>query len=239
MWDRNGFSTDRYFICGTAGHCDQGIDTVAASAPPPATPLAPSSATPLAPADVFMKGSMMGPHWNPRATEIAVVLQGQGMIRVVCSSISSETECKNARLKVEEGDVFAVPRFYLMAQMAFNNGTFVFMGFSTLAKKNHPQFLAGKASILRTLDKEVLAASFNIDNTTLDRLLAPQRESVILDCTSCAKEELRLLMEEIEKEKEKEAGKERDRRKQGKRQKKRGGRKRKGLFGIKFNFKLY
>ncbi|CAI9758379.1 unnamed protein product [Fraxinus pennsylvanica] len=155
-------------------------------------------------------GSMMGPHWNPRATEIAVVLQGQGMIRVVCSSISSETECKNARLKVEEGDVFAVPRFHPMAQMAFNNGTFVFMGFSTSAKKNHPQFLAGKASVLRTLDKEALAASFNIDNTTLDRLLAPQRESVILDCTSCAEEELRLLMEEIEKEKEAERKREQE-----------------------------
>ncbi|CAA2975854.1 vicilin-like seed storage At2g18540 [Olea europaea subsp. europaea] len=155
---------------------------------------------------VFMvnltSGSMMGPHWNPTATEIAVVLQGQGMIRVVCSSISSETECKNVRLKVEEGDVFAVPRFHPMAQMAFNNGTFVFMGFSTSAKKNYPQFLAGKASVLQTLDKDVLAASFNIDNATLDRFLAPQREYVILDCTSCAEEELRLLMEEMEKEKE-------------------------------------
>ncbi|CAI9759965.1 unnamed protein product [Fraxinus pennsylvanica] len=43
----------RYFICGTAGHCDQGmkleIDTVAASAPPPATTSAPPPATPLAP----------------------------------------------------------------------------------------------------------------------------------------------------------------------------------------------
>ncbi|CAA2973989.1 uclacyanin 1-like [Olea europaea subsp. europaea] len=39
----------RYFTCGTAGHCDQGmkleIDIVAASAPPPATPSAPPPAT--------------------------------------------------------------------------------------------------------------------------------------------------------------------------------------------------
>ncbi|CAI9772721.1 unnamed protein product [Fraxinus pennsylvanica] len=47
----------RYFICGTAGHCEQGmkleIDTVAASAPPPATslvtPSSPSPAIPSAP----------------------------------------------------------------------------------------------------------------------------------------------------------------------------------------------
>ncbi|KAL2498450.1 RmlC-like cupins superfamily protein [Abeliophyllum distichum] len=147
-------------------------------------------------------GSMMGPHWNPRATEIAVVLHGQGMIRVVCSSISNETDCRNTRLKVEEGDVFAVPRFHPMAQMAFNNDTFVFMGFSTSTKKNHPQFLAGKASVLQTLDKGVLAVSFNIENTTLDRLFAPQRDSVILGCTSCAEEELRMMEEEMEKEKE-------------------------------------
>ncbi|KAL2521131.1 Nucleic acid binding protein [Forsythia ovata] len=147
-------------------------------------------------------GSMMGPHWNPRATEIAVVLQGQGMIRVVCSGISNETDCRNTRLKVEEGDVFAIPRFHPMAQMAFNNDTFVFMGFSTSTKKNYPQFLAGKASVLQTLDKGVLSVSFNIENTTVDRLLAPQHDSVILGCTSCAEEELRMMEEEMEKEKE-------------------------------------
>ncbi|KAL2474199.1 uclacyanin-3-like [Forsythia ovata] len=46
----------RYFICGTSGHCDQGmkleIDTIAASAPPPATPSAPPPATPSAPPTV-------------------------------------------------------------------------------------------------------------------------------------------------------------------------------------------
>ncbi|KAL2524623.1 uclacyanin 1 [Abeliophyllum distichum] len=43
----------RYFICGTAGHCNQGmkleIDTIVASAPPPATPSAPLPVTPSAP----------------------------------------------------------------------------------------------------------------------------------------------------------------------------------------------
>ncbi|KAL3844850.1 hypothetical protein ACJIZ3_002253 [Penstemon smallii] len=148
-------------------------------------------------------GSMMGPHWNPMATEIAIVLQGRGMVPVVCSDISNETLCKNTRFEVEVGDVFVVPRFNLMAQMAFNNDTFVFMGFSTSSKKNHPQYLAGQASVLRTLDKDVLALSFNVSNTTtLDHILAPQRDSVILGCTSCAEEELRVMQEEIEKKRE-------------------------------------
>ncbi|KAL6520080.1 hypothetical protein OROHE_017223 [Orobanche hederae] len=148
-------------------------------------------------------GSMMGPHWNPKATEIAVVLQGRGMIRVVCSSISDEKQCRNLRFEVEQGDVFAVPRFHPMAQISFNNETLVFMGFSTWAKKNHPQFLAGGASVFRSLDKDVLAMSFNITNTTVDQLLAPQHDSVILGCVSCAEEELRILEEEIERKREK------------------------------------
>ncbi|KAL8044853.1 hypothetical protein ABFX02_08G073400 [Erythranthe guttata] len=157
-------------------------------------------------------GSMMGPHWNPMATEVAVVLQGRGMVRVVCASVSNETECKNRRFEVEEGDVFVVPRFHPMAQMAFNNGTLVFMGFSSSAKRNHPQYLAGQASVFRTLDRDVLALAFDVSNTTLDQLVGPQKESVILGCVSCAEEELKIVEEEKEKERERkeEAAKERE-----------------------------
>ncbi|MBA0715723.1 hypothetical protein Golax_014609 [Gossypium laxum] len=151
------------------------------------------------------KGSMMAPHWNPRASEIAIVLQGQGMVRVVCSSNAKECECRDMRYRVREGDIFAVPRFHPMAQMSFNNDSFVFMGFSTLTtKRNHPQFLVGKKSALRIMDKQILALSFNVSNATIDQLLKPQRESVILDCTSCAEEEERLMMEEIERERKEE-----------------------------------
>ncbi|CAK7339539.1 unnamed protein product [Dovyalis caffra] len=150
------------------------------------------------------KGSMMGPHWNPMATEIAVVLHGHGMVRVVCPSTANESECKNVRFKVKEGDVFAVSRFHPMAQMSFNNDSFVFMGFSTSPKRNHPQFLTGKRSILRTLDRGILAVSFNVTNTTMDQLLNAQEKALILDCTSCAEEEETKMKEEIEKERQEE-----------------------------------
>ena len=55
---------------------------------------------------------MMGPHWNPMATEIAVVLQGRGMVRVVCSSVSNETGCRNMRFEVEEGDLLTLLNVY-------------------------------------------------------------------------------------------------------------------------------
>ncbi|XP_031384826.1 vicilin-like seed storage protein At2g18540 [Punica granatum] len=156
------------------------------------------------------RGSMMGPHWNPQATEVAIVLHGQGMIRLVCSSSSKESDCKSTRFRVNEGDVFMVRRFYPMAQMSYNNDSFVFMGFSTTTRRNYPQFLAGKSSVLQALGKDVLAASFNVPNTTVDELMAPQADSVILECTSCAEEEERLMEEEIEKEREEEAERRRE-----------------------------
>ncbi|KAL6222443.1 hypothetical protein ACLB2K_005835 [Fragaria x ananassa] len=156
------------------------------------------------------KGSMMGPHWNPRATEISVVLHGEGMVRVVCSSTAKRSECRNLRFRVKEGDVFAVNMFHPMAQMSYNNDSFVFMGFSTTTRRNYPQFLAGKYSVLQTLNRQILAESLNVTNTTVDQLLAAQVESIILDCTSCAEEEEKIMLEEIEKEREEEEARKRE-----------------------------
>ncbi|KAJ7952973.1 Vicilin-like seed storage protein [Quillaja saponaria] len=156
------------------------------------------------------RGAMMGPHWNPMASEIAIVLQGEGMVRVVCSSNSKKQECRNMRFKVQQGDVFAVPRFHPMAQMSYNSDSLVFVGFSTTSRKNHPQILAGKSSVLQTLDKQVLAMSFNVSNTTIDQLLASQDDSVIFECISCAEEEERKMQEEIEREKEEEEARKRE-----------------------------
>ncbi|KAK9749864.1 hypothetical protein RND81_02G156100 [Saponaria officinalis] len=150
------------------------------------------------------KGSIMGPHWNPAATEVSVVLEGEGMVQVVCPSASTNKECQNSRIRVEEGDVFTVSRFHPMAQTSFNNGSLVFMGFSTSSKKNHPQFLAGKASVLQTLDRFILGVSFNVSNSTVDQLLAAQEGSIILECTSCAEEQEMVMEEAIERERREE-----------------------------------
>lgn len=134
----------------------------------------------------------MGPHWNPMTGEIAVTLRGRGMVHVVCPSTIDETECKNSRFRVEEGDVFMVPRYHPMAQISFNNESFVFVGFTTTQKNNHPQYLVGSASVFQALDKKVLATSLGVSNTTMDEILSAQREAIILECTSCAEEEERL-----------------------------------------------
>uniref|UniRef100_J3LL06 Cupin type-1 domain-containing protein n=2 Tax=Oryza brachyantha TaxID=4533 RepID=J3LL06_ORYBR len=164
-------------------------------------------------------GAMMGPHWNPRATEIAIVIQGAGIVQIVCPSIpSGESKrrhgdeddggehghgggrCKNSVFRVKEGDVFVVPQFHPMAQISFNNDSFVFVGFSTDMGHNHPQFLAGKHSVLQLIGKEILALSLGQDNSTaVGRLLSSGRESTIMACTSCA-EELERKAEQEEEE---------------------------------------
>ncbi|KAH1157896.1 hypothetical protein GYH30_030231 [Glycine max] len=144
------------------------------------------------------------------ATELTVGVDGEGMVRVVCGSGNeNETECQNMRFKVKEGDAFLVPRFHPMAQMSFNNGPFVFLGFSTSAKKNHPQFLAGKGSVLHILDKKILARSLGVSNRTIDELLRSPEDSIIFRCSSCAEEEERIMKEEEEEEESKKEEEER------------------------------
>ncbi|CAA7035790.1 unnamed protein product [Microthlaspi erraticum] len=152
---------------------------------------------------VFMvnltQGSMMGPHWNPSACEISIVLKGSGMVRVLRNSISrSSPECKNKRFKVEEGDIFAVPRLHPMAQLSFDNDSLIFVGFTTSARNNEPQFLAGKSSALRLLDQDVLAASFNVSSVLISGILGAQKEAVVLGCPSCAEGEMEKLKAEGE-----------------------------------------
>ncbi|KAI3869899.1 hypothetical protein MKX03_003025 [Papaver bracteatum] len=159
------------------------------------------------------KGSMMDPHWNPRASEIAIVTHGQGMITVVCPGNVNGSGCKNMRFKVKEGDVFTVPRFHPMAQMAYNNDSLVFMGFNTNARENHPQSLAGESSVFRTLNKDILAMSFNVPNTTMEQLLGSQVESIILECVSCTEEEEDRMREEEQRERCQEEAREREKEK--------------------------
>ncbi|KAK8937027.1 hypothetical protein KSP39_PZI012176 [Platanthera zijinensis] len=171
---------------------------------------------------VFMvnltQGSMIGPHWNPRATEIAIVVKGHGMVQIIMPSAASGLgdykSSTTKRFYVKEGDVFVVPRFHPMAQLSFENSSFVFVGFSNNAKKNHPQFLAGKWSVLRTLQKEIMAASFNVKSVTLDDLLTKQKDAVLLGCDGCAEEVEKKMDAEIEREEEEKWRKEEEERRE-------------------------
>ncbi|XP_072978898.1 LOW QUALITY PROTEIN: vicilin-like seed storage protein At4g36700 [Typha angustifolia] len=168
-------------------------------------------------------GSMMAPHWNPKATEIAIVVRGQGMVQVVCPTDpsgqrSGTYKCENSLFRLNEGDVFVVPKYHPMAQISFNNDSFVFVGFSTNVGKNHPQFLAGSRSVLQVIDREILAISFNAANTTVEGILASQNEAIILGCTSCAEELESKMEEEIQRQRQEEEARRREEEEARKRQ---------------------
>ncbi|WOK99844.1 vicilin-like seed storage protein [Canna indica] len=129
-------------------------------------------------------GSMMAPHFNPIATEYGVVLSGSGRIQVV---FPNGTAAMNA--EVAEGDVFRIPRYYPVCQVASRDGPMEFFGFTTSAKRNHPQFLAGASSVLRSMMGRELAAAFGVSEEELRRAVEAQRESVILPASSNLEEE--------------------------------------------------
>lgn len=135
------------------------------------------------------QGSMTGPHWNPSASEVAVVIHGEGMVQVVCPDQASSDDmyqCKESNFRVKEGDVVAVPRHRPMSHMSYNNGSLVFVGFRGIAGKNLPRWLAGKNSLLQTIDQDILALALNVPKSIVEELVRSQLEPMILDCTSCA-----------------------------------------------------
>ena len=122
---------------------------------------------------------MMAPHVNPRAIEYGVVLKGTGRIQIVSPN---GTLAMNAR--VQEGDVFWVPRYFPFCQIASTNGHFEFFGFTTSARRNHPQFLVGRNSLMQSLRGPEFAAAFGISEKRLNRIANAQREQVILPSSS-------------------------------------------------------
>lgn len=126
-------------------------------------------------------GSMMAPHVNPTATEYGIVLRGSGRIQIVHPNGSLAMDAR-----VSEGDVFWVPRYFAFCQIASRTGPFEFFGFTTSARKNRPQFLAGSSSLLRTLPYPELAASFGVSVDSFKNFSEAQREAVILPSAASA-----------------------------------------------------
>ncbi|KAG5566774.1 hypothetical protein RHGRI_002344 [Rhododendron griersonianum] len=130
-------------------------------------------------------GSMMAPHLNPTATEYGIVLRGSGRIQIV---FPNGTLAMNA--KVNEGDVFWIPRYFPFCQIASHSGPFEFFGFTTSARRNRPQFLVGSNSVLQSMRGPAFAAAFGVSEERLERIVNAQSESTILPSGSASAEEV-------------------------------------------------
>lgn len=131
-------------------------------------------------------GSMMAPHLNPTATEYGIVLRGSGTIQIV---FPNGTLAMNAQ--VNEGDVFWIPRYFPFCQIASHSGRFEFFGFTTSARRNRPQFLAGSNSVLQSMRGPAFAAAFGVSEQRLKRIVNAQSESTILPPASASWEKVK------------------------------------------------
>ncbi|MBO8589727.1 hypothetical protein INN88_14095, partial [Staphylococcus aureus] len=77
-------------------------------------------------------------------------------------------------------DAFWVPRYFPFCQIASRSGPMEFFGFTTSARKNRPQFLAGASSLLKSMKGPQLAAAMGTTEEKLDRIIDAQGQSVIL-----------------------------------------------------------
>jgi hypothetical protein len=132
----------------------------------------------------------MAMHVNPRATEYGVVIGGEGVIQV---AFPNGTLAMSAHLRT--GDVFWIPRFFPFAQVASRAGPFEFFGFTTSARRNRPQFLAGATSVLRTMLGPELAAGFGVPEEELSEVVKAQEEAVILP--SVPEKEPKVIMQVV------------------------------------------
>ncbi|KAF7153199.1 hypothetical protein RHSIM_Rhsim01G0219700 [Rhododendron simsii] len=133
-------------------------------------------------------GSMMAPHLNPTATEYGIVLRGSGRIQIV---FPNGTLAMNA--KVNEGDVFWIPRYFPFCQIASHSGPFEFFGFTTSAGRNQPQFLVGSNSVLQSMRGPALAAAFGVSEERLERIVNAQSESTILPSGPASAEKVQVI----------------------------------------------
>lgn len=120
-------------------------------------------------------GAMMAPHFNPEAREYGIVTRGEGRIQIAFPNGTSAMD-----VSVGVGDVFWVPRYYPVCQIAARSGPMEFFGFTTSARKNRPQFLAGRNSVFNIMESRSLATAFSLSEKRLRGILQSQKESVIL-----------------------------------------------------------
>nr|AAC15238.1 globulin-like protein [Daucus carota]AAC18404.1 globulin-like protein [Daucus carota] len=126
-------------------------------------------------------GSMMAPHINPTASEYGIVLRGSGSIQIV---FPNGTLAMNT--KVNEGDVFWIPRYFHSVKFHQEQAPWSFFGFTTSSQRNHPQFLVGRGSLFQTMFGRELVVSFGSTEKKFEKFIYAQNESTILSTASVA-----------------------------------------------------
>lgn len=114
-------------------------------------------------------GAVFPPHYHPRASETAVVLDGAVYFGFVTSYPDNKLFAKVLR----KGDVFAVPQG--LVHFLYNNGTAPAALYATLSSQNPGLVLLGDALFGSGLADDLLAKTFLTDRETVDKIGAKFR----------------------------------------------------------------
>ncbi|TVU17078.1 hypothetical protein EJB05_33091 [Eragrostis curvula] len=114
-------------------------------------------------------GGVFPPHYHPRASETAVVLEGAVYFGFVTSYPDNKVFAKVLR----KGDVFAVPQG--LVHFLHNNGTEPAALYATLSSQNPGLVLLGDALFGSGLPDDLLAKTFLTDTETAGKIGAKFR----------------------------------------------------------------
>ncbi|OQU77593.1 hypothetical protein SORBI_3009G072800 [Sorghum bicolor] len=109
-------------------------------------------------------GAVFPPHYHPRASETAVVLDGAVYFGFVTSYPDNKVFAKVLR----KGDVFAVPQG--LVHFLYNNGTAPAALYATLSSQNPGLVLLGDALFGSGLADDLLAKTFLTDKETVGKI---------------------------------------------------------------------
>lgn len=142
------------------------------------------------------KGSLMVPHYNSRATEIVLVLEGSGRVEMACPHVLSQSQKESQGTKKQEqktertkqyqkissnlspGDVIIIPAANPAAFLASQNENLITLVFGINALKNERNFLAGQRdNIINQIEREAKELSFNAPAELIEKIFKNQRES--------------------------------------------------------------
>ena len=114
-------------------------------------------------------GAVFPPHYHPRASETAVVLDGAVYFGFVTSYPDNRVDAKVLR----KGDVFAVPQG--LVHFLYNNGTAPAALYATLSSQNPGLVLLADALFGAGLPDDLLAKTFLTDLDTAHKIGAKFR----------------------------------------------------------------
>lgn len=145
---------------------------------------------------------MMTPYYNSKATEINVVVDGEGYFEMACPHLSQshsyggderygretghqyrperesrgETGYQKIRSRLSVGTVVVVPAGHPFVAVASNNQNLQILSFKVNADDNEQYTLAGKRNVINQIEREAKELAFGMPAREVEEVFRSQQE---------------------------------------------------------------